>query len=156
MDPSVKLTTVPEHLAKYKDIKIFDPPTNAEHQINADVMIIGDIEIDSDEMSVLTLPPDFATLANLDEESFIHEEEMAMTKLRWEKKKMIEEDLGEENIELTEQEKERIDIEDAQKRQIFDPINKVLDLRRRRVTDLKENSKVYLPKPLPSNEEAKI
>ena len=61
-------------------------------------------------------------------------------------------------MKISEEEIENIDLAEAQSRQIFDPINKSLDLRKRRVTDLKENSRVYLPKakPLPSQEEAKI
>ena len=152
-----KVKVVPEILAKYKEINIFQTEYNQHQQeANIKVMVIGDISIDDEEMSVLKLPPDFATLASLTEEDFLHDEEMAMAKLRWEKKKLIEEDLGEENVEITEEEKEQIEIVEAQSRQIFDPINKSLDLRKRRVTDLKENSKVYLPKPLPSKEEAKI
>ena len=81
---------------------------------------------------------------------------MAIAKFRWEKKKQLEEDLGEENVSVTVEEKEEINIVEAKSRQIFDPINKTLDLRKRRVTDLKENSRVYLPKPLPPQEEAKI
>lgn len=81
---------------------------------------------------------------------------MAIAKFRCEKKKQLEEDLGEENICFTEEEKEEIDIVEAKSRQICDPINKTLNLCKRRVTDLKENSCVYLPKLLPLQEEAKI
>ena len=148
---------IPDILSKYEEINIFQNKTDVkENESEIKVMVIGEVQIDDEELSVLKLPPDFAALANLSEEDFLHDEEMAMAKLRWEKKKMIEEDLGDNNVTVTEEEKEEIDLIEAQSRQIFDPINKVLDLRKRRVTDLKENSKVYLPKPLPSYEEAKI
>ena len=131
--------TIPDILARYKDIKIFHETINEESNVDINVMTIGDIELDEEELSILKLPPDFAILTNLSEENFIHEEELAMTKLRWEKRKLIEEDLGKDNIDVTEEEKEEIKIVEAKSRQIFDPINKSLDLRKRRVTDLKEN-----------------
>ena len=131
--------TIPDILARYKDIKIFHETINEESNVDINVMTIGDIELDEEELSILKLPPDFAILTNLSEENFIHEEELAMTKLRWEKRKVIEEDLGKDNIDVTEEEKEEIKIVEAKSRQIFDPINKSLDLRKRRVTDLKEN-----------------
>ena len=62
----------------------------------------------------------------------------------------------EEEETITEEEQERFDTIEAESRQIFDPINKTLDMRKRRVTDLKENSRVTLPKPLPASDEAKI
>ena len=50
---------------------------------------------------------------------------------------------------------EEIEIE-AKSRQVFDPVEKIFDDRKRRVTDLKECNRITLPKPLPANEEAKI
>ena len=80
---------------------------------------------------------------------------MAMTKLRWEKKKLLDEELDEE-VPVTDKEREIIEEEEAKSRSIFDPINKCIDMRNRRVTDTKENSRIYLPKPLKATEEAKI
>ena len=59
-------------------------------------------------------------------------------------------------MKLTESEKELQDEIEAESRQPYNPVENKIDLRRRRVTDLKENTRVYLPKPLPINEEAKI
>ena len=55
-------------------------------------------------------------------------------------------------------EKDRVkEIEmEARTRQVFNPVEKIYDERRRRVTDLRECSRVTLPKPLPATEEAKI
>ena len=57
---------------------------------------------------------------------------------------------------ITEEEQERLDELDAQCRQIFDPVEKTFDDRKRRVTDLKECSRVTLPKPLKEKDEALI
>ena len=45
-----------------------------------------------------------------------------------------------------ENEKKR-ELENAKERQIYNPLEKTFDYSKRRVTDIKENSKVYLPKP---------
>ena len=142
---------VPEEIQRFEKIKLYTTDLmNEKRDINVDVEVIGDVTVDDEEMSVLRLPPEFAVLDKLREEDFMHETEMAMTKIRWEKMKELEE---EDNIV----EKEEInEEEEAKKRQIFDPIEKVIDMRKRRVTDMKENSRVILPKPLSAYEEAKI
>ena len=57
---------------------------------------------------------------------------------------------------LTDMEKAQVEEESARARQVFDPIAGVYDSRKRRVTDLKECSKVTLPKPLTPEEEANL
>ena len=103
----------------------------------------------------MRLPPDFAILGKLSEEEFMVEAEMAMTKLRWEKQKLLDEDTG-EPVVLIDEEREIKEEEEAKSQSIFDRINRIIDMRNRRVTDMKENSRIHLPKPLPANEEAKI
>ena len=61
-----------------------------------------------------------------------------------------------ENIEK-EKEKEKKDIiDDARERQVFNPLNREFDYSKRRVTDLSENNKVYLPKLCDVKEESEI
>ena len=45
---------------------------------------------------------------------------------------------------------------EAQARQIYDPTTKVFNLEKQRVTDMEDNTRVTLPKPLPPAEEAAI
>ena len=45
---------------------------------------------------------------------------------------------------------------EAEARAVFDPLKKVYDNRNKRVTDLKENSRVHLPRPLNPEGEANI
>ena len=54
---------------------------------------------------------------------------------------------------LTKEEESELE---AKTREIFDPIAKVYDDRKRRVTDLKECSRITLPKPLPPAQEAAL
>ena len=48
------------------------------------------------------------------------------------------------------------EIEEAKERQIYNPLEKIFDFGKRRVTYIKENSKVHLPKPLKANEEGEL
>ena len=58
--------------------------------------------------------------------------------------------------EMSEEMEEMVEEEEAKTRQVFNPLEKIFDNRKKRVTDLKENSRVILPKPLPPVHEANI
>ena len=126
--------------------------------------------IDDDERAALRLHPNFAVLKYLEDEEQERDIELGLTKLRYEarnreeRKKIgnVEYEISDgkrirldAEIETREREKERELIE-ARERQIFDPVSKTFDFSKRRVTDMKENSKVYLPKPLKANEEGEL
>ena len=81
----------------------------------ATVSVIGDIELDEDELEVLGLPPDFTVYSRLKEEEFMVETEMAMTKLRWEKRKILEEQI-EGDIEISDKEREEMEVAEAKSR----------------------------------------
>ena len=55
---------------------------------------------------------------------------------------------------LTPEKEEIATIEAAEQRQVFDPSRKIFDNSKRRVTDLKSNTRVHLPKPLQHQKEA--
>ena len=55
-----------------------------------------------------------------------------------------------------EEEKQQAQEEEARSRQVFDPERKLYDERKRRATDIKECSRVTLPKPLGIVREAQI
>ena len=149
---------VPEIIQSFRNIKMYTDKNFMEvSEAEAEVPIVGNVKLDEDEISVLKLPPDFAILDRLTEEEFCLETEMSMTKLRWEKRKQMEDNVEDEVMtKEAEEEREKNEEEEAMTRQIYNPVEKILDLRKRRVTDMKENSKVYLPKPLPVIEEANI
>ena len=57
---------------------------------------------------------------------------------------------------LTEEEIKEVEEQDAVGRQVYDPINRKYDARRRRATDLPSCPRITLPRPLDADEEAKI
>ena len=62
----------------------------------------------------------------------------------------------EDEEEMTQDEVRKIEEISAQSRQIFDPVEKTFDDRKRRVTDLRVCSRVTLPRPLQPADEANI
>ena len=61
-----------------------------------------------------------------------------------------------ERLERERLEKERQEIEQARARQVYDCVDKTYDERKQRVTDLKECTRIFLPKPLQVDKEAQL
>ena len=146
---------LPKEIIEYLDVCVFndDKFKKLEPKVDPEV-VIGDVILDEDERSILTLNPKFAVLRKLELETAEREIEVGLAKLRLEVKQ-IEEQMRQEEIEFEASEGKKLKIErksyeeqiicDAKERQTYDPFMKVLDLAKKRVTDLKENSKVTLP-----------
>ena len=154
---------IPSDMEEISELRIFDKNRYEEIELESyDIKIIGDVELEENEMKVLKLHPKFAILPRLQEGGLDVDEEMANAKLRMQISKEMEE-RKDQNKEMIEEEEEKSEEEkvadlelEARTRQVFDPVEKKYDERRRRATDLKECSRTTLPKPLPANEEAKI
>ena len=129
------------------------------------------IDLDDGEKSVLALGPKFCILNKLSEECFQRELEACIVKYRWElRSQEIEEEkvkkfggdaleainciFDEEELEVQAEEEQ---LEEAKCRMIYNTENRSLNLARRRVTDIKGNSRVILPKKVKNFEvEAKL
>ena len=128
-----------------------------------EIAVIGEIELTEEEKSVLKKHPKFALLDNLTMEKLELEFELGFGKYRYQiqreikERKEKEKEMGESEImreEKTPEEKEEAEAKEAELRQVFDPINRVYDPTKLRVTDLQINTRVTLPKGLPSHHEA--
>ena len=157
--------SIPDDMIDLGGLRIFDPDKYDEiKEEKYDVKIIGDVELDEKELKVLKLHPKFAILPRLLEGGLDVEEELANSKLRMQVSKELEEKKNlslshsQTKLVMEKSEEDRVlDIEiEARTRQVFDPVERTFDERRRRVTDLREFNRVTLPKPLPATEEAKI
>ena len=120
-----------------------------------EVLTIGDLELPDNERRILELHPNFSILGRLEEGGVDFEQEISNAKLRITLGKEYEEMLEDEE-EMTQDEVRKIEEISAQSRQIFDPVEKTFDDRKRRVTDLRECSRVTLPRPLKEADEANI
>ena len=133
-------------------------------------------------MSVLKLGPKFCEYNNLDEVEFEIEVEQMILKYKWEtigddkskneggknevigdhsilaRRILFEELFTREELEDMEaEENEEMGMRDAQLRMTFDLQGGVLDMRKRRATDVKNNSRVILPQKMRGfEEEAKL
>ena len=157
-----KVKKMTEGIEEFIDAKVFNH--NEFEKIEAEtyeITIVGDVALTDEEKSILKLHPKFAIPAKLDEENLEFEFELGVAKLRMEIGREEAEKLSTEDgeildDEITPEEEEIMEEEEARSRQTYDPENRVYDARKTRVTDLKENSRVTLPKPLNAKHEAEI
>ena len=118
---------------------------------------MGKVEISEEEKEVLRLHPKFAILNDINPVDMAWDMELGFGKLRYQLSRENEEKLApEDEIEITEEEKENMEITEGKARQVYDPEKKIFDLGKQRVTDMEDNSRVTLPKPLPPGDEANV
>ena len=162
MRGSEKLDEVPDDLRNFEEAKVFcGRKFDKIVEDKIEVQIVGTVRLSENEESVLRLHPKFALMSDLKEMDMDLEMELCFAKIRYQLLKEIGEKLTDEEEEelrktTTIEEMEKMEEDDARSRQVFDPEKKNFDYRKKRVTDLKENSRVCLPKPLPAIEEASI
>ena len=159
-DDLQKLKKLPKGLEEFSNLSVFDQEKFDKILTESyEVLIIGDLTIDDDERNALKLPPKFSVMEDLMKGGIEFDQETAFAKIRMEIQRELDEDLqGDDADEEDEDEEIRMKADEvmAMARQPYDPVGGVYDDRKRRVTDLRECSKVTLPKPLPPQYEAAI
>ena len=151
---------VPGDIEEYKNIRVFDNNFSVPEDVKnyqPEIAVVGDIQppLDEEELSVLRLNPKTAINPSLSIEGFKIETGMCSSKLRWEIRKEEDEKIDDEE-EISEEDSEMMAEIEARARMPFDPRLKELDLRKKRVTDSKDNSMVHMPRPVSVKEEASI
>ena len=133
--------TLPEELNRYTSVKCFQSNYQpSEAPAVTEPLVLGGMTLDEDEREAMRLDPKFAVLNRLTEEDFELEVQCCLTKLRWDK--MAEDRLDED---VTEEEREKTEILEAEERQIFDPKTKTVDYCKYRATDAPMNATLHLP-----------
>ena len=164
-DMDAKLNRVPPEIKDYEDAKIFSRERfDGIQEANIEIVKVGDVEINEDEERIIKKHPKFALLEDLKIEDLELDFEIGFGKYRYQRlgeirdKKEIEKTgIGDKEEEIqSPEERQKEEIQDAMTRQIFDPIDKIYDGRKLRVTDLEINTRVTLPKGLPEDQEAHI
>ena len=115
--------------------------------------VYGDVTISEAEKQCLELGPKFMQTPKLDREHFEVEIEMENIKTRMELIKY--QDIGDLET-VTEEELLAEEQADRDKRTIFDPNTKVLNMSKKRVTDAKYNTRSFLPRMIDVENESKI
>ena len=75
------------------------------------IMVIG-CEVSDDEISCLKLPPGYQLLQAMNDEQIEMELATFASTFRWEKRRILEEDLGEEEPILTPEDQEEMEIDE--------------------------------------------
>ena len=149
--PEEDEVVVPDDMTDYSEARIFTKKSYDNIQEDSyEVKIVGEVELTVEERKILQLHPKFCVVGQLNETNFEHEQEAALAKIRMEITK------DEENQDLTPEEIKEDEEFTARTRQVFDPETRQYDARKRRVTDLKECSRITLPRPLSPEEEATL
>ena len=159
-----KRVDLPWWLERYKNCKIFSEACQMAGQAAKGPVIIEEegkpIPFSDREKAALALGPKFCTFQEEDMEDFMTNVEICFAKYKWDKMgdedEDIEEDLTDEEIK----EKERIDMEaaiiESEARTVFQKDGKNFDYSRKRATDIKQNTRVHLPKARSVEEEAAL
>ena len=149
----------PPGMESFKHLSMFNQERfDSIKKDEIEVPVIGEIELTEGERAILRKSPKFALPEKLMENTLKEDMEKLYSLLRMElRDEEDEEEPGADNVGGIDENKRDIEREeDAKSRQIFDPIEKIYDDRKRRVTDLVECSRVTLPKPLSVKREAQI
>ena len=122
----------------------------------------SDINLDHDEISVLKRRPEFAIYDSLDRTKLREEMNLALTKVRWDRRSRDDKDQDsmpdpspgsqEEKLKLAQEEEDRM--EDAKSRLIYHDVSNTVNMGARRATDMRHNQRLHLPQPRPPSEEA--
>ena len=150
-NPEEEEQEAPEDIQEYYKAKIFNKKWYDDKKIDSyEVKIVGNIELSQEEKAVLTMHPKFCIVDKLVLSDFEHEQEAALAKLRME---IVQE---QEHEGLTPEEIQEVQESEARTKQVYDPLEKKYDAKRRRATDLQECARITLPKPLGADEEANL
>ena len=149
--------------------KIFVSDVFEAEEIKKPVLVEGEgesISLSEEECEALMLEPKFCLYNNLEEEEFETAVEECIMKVKWDlmgeekKTKPGEEDialgilLGEDACKQIDKDKEEEEeLICAESRTIFDVESQTFNFAKRRATDLKRNSRVYLPRKARTVEE---
>ena len=177
---------VPAEIGEYSSLSIFSAAKFEKVEtVEYETKCLGELKLHDNEKKLMKLHTKFSVVKKLDEREFKIEQELAYTKARMEMQNRDRDDEDEiEGMSETERKAEKMmqeinnksdekeemkskvmseaemeemaEEEEARTRQIYDPGKRIYDDRKRRVTDLKECSRVTLPKPLSVKREAAI
>ena len=133
--------------------------TGTNRDFSRQVPVYGNIQLDTDEISALALPPKYCTLAKLLDRDARFESCLCTTKARWSRRTNGSPDEQEEEaqakVEDDSDQNTRMDqdITEQSPREVYNPDTKILDYRRLKATDMVDNPRVELPPPRPQTEE---
>ena len=170
-DEEKELDKVPDEMigTGFENLTVFDKERyeNEVEVTEIEVVKYGEVEIDDEEEAALKLHPKMALPKRLEEGYMNLQMDLSYTKVRWQLKKddenkeeciggMEENKEDEQNNAEKRRKIEENEVEEARTRMVYDSEGRIYDERKQRVTDMKECSRVFLPKPLEVTREAQL
>ena len=142
---------VPEDLEDYGELSVYkESEYNKVETEEYEVLVIGNVELSEDEKAILKLHNKFSIFEKLKPGGLDVEQEASIAKLCMETRK------HKEYQDYTPEEKSEYKEIDSKTRMVFDPKEKVFDNRKRRVTDIRECTRITLAQPPDPEEESRI
>ena len=144
-----------EHAVVLQKIRALNRINNrdetTENDIDDEVVTYGEVDLSQEERELLNLGPGFMVANALDRTDMQVESIATVTKMRWGRRNVGQEDMTLEEIarELvpTEDERQSLEEQEAESRDVMDPVSNSVDLGNKRATDLKNNRSVHMPGP---------
>ena len=165
-DPSTPRRPDPGLDPLLKDTKVTDIDLNdvfgdpAKEIEGQEVVVFGDVQLDFEERALLAKRPEYALYDSLDYNKIQEEMNVAMVKVRWDRRSREEHDEDDSDTGggggNTVSDDETIRIEEAQARMVFDKSTNSVDMGARRATDMAHNKRLHIPQPRPAVEEAML
>ena len=150
-------------LSEYSTLDIMDIMSKEEESKknvedpNTDDVLVIDVVLSQEELKILCLPPKTCLNPSLNHVDFETAIEVSNTKIRYSMRdddsdadSNPDKNCDDDDVTTEEDDKleEKMRNAEAYSRMVFDDARNILDMRKRRVTDLPQNSKVFLPPPL--------
>ena len=136
-DEQEKIDNIPDEMQDYVSLSIFDREKFDRLETKSyEVTCVGNIILSNEEKSVLEMHPKFCVMDVLSEGAMNFEIELANAKLRIQLQRELDEKLEDEDeVEISPEEKNVIEEEEAKSRLVFNPMTKTFDDRRRTTTN---------------------
>ena len=125
-------------------------------KIQVSVPVYGDVMLDLDETDALKLPPKYAIMQQVKIEMVQLQGGICKEKARWFRKQRVYNEKGDDITEPEESKTMDEQIAEEGFREIYDPKLGILDFRKLRPTDIKNNPRAKLCKSRPPREEAEL
>ena len=133
----------------------------SEDLVTNEVVVIGQVDLTEEELSLLNKGPDFMVVSPLDLTEMKVEMSVTLTKIRWgmwskDQQNMSSPEILRQEAEETGEEQLERDKLEAEMRDVVGSSGMEIDMGRLRATDMKNNRNVYMPRPAGPRAEAEL
>ena len=134
-DEEEKMDEIPKEMKDYVSLSIFDREKfDRIKTLSYEATCVGELDLTNGEKTILKMHPKCSVMDNLPEGALDFEQEISYAKVRMQLHKelgeKLEEDEENEEVEMTPEEHEIVEEQEAKSRLTFDPVEKTFDDRK--------------------------